>query len=113
MINQAGRVQDAYSLRCAPQVHGPVRESLDYSLKVIEREINAATDNPLLFSPTEALSGGNFHGEPVGIAADFLKITMAELGAISERRTYHLTSGHMNSGLPSMLVGSAGVERQL
>ena len=106
LLDAAGRVQDAYSLRCAPQVQGAARDALAHVRLVIEREINAATDNPLLFSPGEALSGGNFHGEPVGLAMDFLSIAMAEVGAISERRTFRLTDGKLNAGLPAMLVDS-------
>jgi len=104
LLNAAGRVQDAYSLRCAPQVHGPVRDTLAFIREVITRELNAATDNPLLFDSGEALSGGNFHGQPIGMAMDYLKIALSELAAISERRTYHLTDGKMNAGLPPMLV---------
>jgi histidine ammonia-lyase len=74
--------------------------------EVVMREINAATDNPLLFGIGEAISGGNFHGEPVGLVMDFLGIAMAELGAISERRIFRLTDGKLNSGLPPMLVDS-------
>lgn len=106
LIDSAGKIQDAYSLRCAPQVQGAARDTLDYVKSVILREINAATDNPLLFSSGEALSGGNFHGEPVGLVMDFLSIAMAELGAISERRTFRLTDGKLNAGLPPMLVDS-------
>lgn len=104
LIDSAGKIQDAYSLRCAPQVQGAARDTLDYVASVILREINAATDNPLLFSSGEALSGGNFHGEPIGLVMDFLSIAMAELGAISERRTFRLTDGKLNAGLPPMLV---------
>jgi histidine ammonia-lyase len=107
LLDEARRVQDAYSLRCAPQVQGPVRDTLEYVEQIISREINAATDNPLFFAPNEALSGGNFHGEPVGMAMDFLKIAISELAAISERRTYHLTDEKMNMGLPAMLVDNA------
>lgn len=103
-INAAGRVQDAYSLRCAPQVQGPIRDSLGFVRTIIEREINAATDNPLLFNPGDAISGGNFHGEPVGMVMDFLGIAVAELAAISERRVFRLTDGKLNGGLPPMLV---------
>jgi histidine ammonia-lyase len=106
LINSSGRIQDAYSLRCAPQVHGAVWDAIEHVTKIIEREINAATDNPLLFSKDDALSGGNFHGEPVGIALDYLTIAMAEIGAISERRIFRLTDGNLNDGLPSMLVDS-------
>lgn len=100
------RVQDAYSLRCAPQVQGAARDTLAYVEAVVVREINAATDNPLLFNEGEAISGGNFHGEPVGMAMDFLSIAMAEVGAISERRIFRLTDAKLNGGLPAMLVDS-------
>ncbi|MEX1247645.1 MAG: aromatic amino acid lyase, partial [Anaerolineales bacterium] len=112
LLDAAGRVQDVYSLRCAPQVQGPARETLAYVRAIIEKEINAATDNPLLFGSGESISGGNFHGEPVGMAMDFLKIALCEVAAISERRTYLLLDGHMNGGLPPMLVAegqAAGV----
>jgi len=104
LVDAAGRVQDAYSLRCAPQVQGAARDTLDFVRQVVEREINAATDNPLLFGPGEARSGGNFHGEPVGLVMDYLGIAFAEVAAISERRTFRLTDGKLNSGLPPMLV---------
>lgn len=104
LIDGAGRVQDAYSLRCAPQVQGAVRDTLDYCSHIVEREINAATDNPLLFSPDDIISGGNFHGEPVGLVMDFLGIALSELAAISERRIFRMTDGNLNSGLPPMLV---------
>lgn len=106
LLDAAGRVQDAYSLRCAPQVQGPARDTLTFVRQIVSQEINAATDNPLLFGPGETISGGNFHGEPIGMAMDFLKIALSELAAISERRTYHLTDGKMNAGLPPMLVSS-------
>lgn len=104
LLDQSERVQDAYSLRCGPQVHGPVWDTLRYIGEMVSAELNAATDNPLLFGPGEAISGGNFHGEPVGLAMDYLKIGLSEAAAISERRTYHLTDGKMNNGLPAMLV---------
>lgn len=106
LLDRAGRVQDAYSLRCAPQVQGAARDTLAYVRSIIEREINAVTDNPLLFGPSEALSGGNFHGEPVGMAMDFLKIALSEVAAISERRIFNLTDPKTNGGLPAMLVES-------
>jgi histidine ammonia-lyase len=106
LIDSSGRIQDAYSLRCAPQVHGAVLDAIIHVKKIIEREINAATDNPLLFSSQDALSGGNFHGEPIGIVLDYLTIALTELGAISERRVFRLTDGNLNGGLPSMLVDS-------
>lgn len=105
-MDAACRVQDAYSLRCAPQVHGAVLDTLEFAESIITAELNAATDNPLIFPPGEALSGGNFHGEPVGLAMDFLGIALAELGAISERRIFRLTDGNLNGGLPPMLVDS-------
>ncbi len=100
----AGRVQDAYSLRCAPQVQGAARDTLEFVVRTISHEINAATDNPLLLGPGEACSGGNFHGEPVGLAMDYLAIAMAEVAAISERRTFRLIDAKLNAGLPPMLV---------
>lgn len=105
LIDSAGRVQDAYSLRCAPQVLGPAYDALDFVTSVLTRELNAATDNPLLLEG-EAVSGGNFHGEPVGQAADFAAIALAEVAAISERRVARLIDGKLNDGLPPMLVGT-------
>ncbi|MBG0783932.1 MAG: histidine ammonia-lyase [Anaerolineaceae bacterium] len=104
LIDGYGRIQDAYSLRCGPQVQGIGWETLDFVRGVIEREINAATDNPLLFDPGVAVSGGNFHGEPVGVVMDYLGIGLAEIASISERRTFRLTDGHLNADLPPMLV---------
>lgn len=104
LLDAAGRIQDAYSLRCAPQVNGAARDTLAFVRQIIEREVNAATDNPLIFENGEVLSGGNFHGEPVGMAMDFLTIAMAEVAAISERRIFRLTDGKLNGGLPPMLV---------
>jgi histidine ammonia-lyase len=104
LLDAVGRVQDAYSLRCAPQVHGPAHDTLEFVEEVISQEINAVTDNPVIIGPEIAISGGNFHGEPVGMVMDYLKIALAELGAISERRTFRLTDSHMNYGLPPMLV---------
>ncbi|MCE1255269.1 MAG: histidine ammonia-lyase [Anaerolineae bacterium] len=104
LVDAAGRVQDAYSLRCAPQVQGAARETLRFVNEIISREINAATDNPLIFNDEEVLSGGNFHGEAIGMAMDFLSIAICEVGAISERRTFRLTDGKLNGGLPAMLV---------
>jgi histidine ammonia-lyase len=103
LIDSHGHVQDAYSLRCAPQIIGPAWDILEFVQVLVSREINAATDNPLLFGE-RAISGGNFHGEPIGQAADFLKISLHTIGALSERRTFRLTSTHTNMGLPSMLI---------
>lgn len=116
LLEMANRIQDAYSLRCAPQVMGAARDTVEFVHGVIEREINAATDNPLIFGPDEVLSGGNFHGEPVGMAMDYLGIAMSEVAAISERRIFRLTDGRLNSDLPAMLVDNpkaAGVNSGL
>ncbi len=96
LLDSTDRVQDAYSLRCSPQVHGPARETLTFTTGVISREINAATDNPLLFGEGEAISGGNFHGEPVGLVMDYLGIAMTEIAGIAERRVFRLTDGRLN-----------------
>ncbi len=111
LVNGPGpqRVQDAYSLRCMPQVHGASKDAFHYVKDVILREMNAATDNPLLF-PEENLvvSGGNFHGQPIALAADFLAIALAELANISERRTERLVNPHL-SGLPPFLTRRGGL----
>jgi histidine ammonia-lyase len=106
------RVQDAYSLRCIPQVHGAVRDTLDTLARVLEVEVNAATDNPLVFPSGEVISGGNFHGEPVAMALDYAKIAVAELASISERRTARLVDAHL-SGLPAFLAERPGLESGL
>ena len=103
------RVQDAYSLRCQPQVMGAALDLLRYAASVIEREINAVSDNPLVFADTgEIVSGGNFHAEPVAMAADAIAIAIAEIGALSERRIALLTDSRM-SGLPAFLVPEPGL----
>lgn len=107
LVGSTNRVQDAYSIRCAPQVQGASRDAIHFVRGVIEAEINAATDNPLLFEPGVALSGGNFHGEPVGMVMDFLAIALAEIAAISERRVFRMTDAKLNGGLPPMLVDNA------
>ena len=108
-----GKVQDAYSLRCMPQVHGAARDALAYVSSVIAVEMNAATDNPMVFADTgELLSGGNFHGEPVAIACDVMAIAAAEIGAISERRTERLVNPAL-SGLPAFLTRQGGLESGL
>ncbi|MDP4666302.1 MAG: histidine ammonia-lyase [Flavobacteriaceae bacterium] len=105
-------VQDPYSFRCVPQVHGATKDALDYVSKVIITEINSVTDNPTVFeSLDEVLSGGNFHGQPLALALDHLKIAMAELGNISERRTFQLLSGAR--GLPLFLVNQPGLNSGL
>ncbi|MEO6400805.1 MAG: histidine ammonia-lyase, partial [Vicinamibacteria bacterium] len=104
-----GRVQDAYSLRCAPQVHGAARDALAFVRRTIEIEMNSATDNPMVFAESgELLSGGNFHGEPVAMAADFMSIAVAELGGISERRTERLVNPTL-SDLPAFLTEDGGL----
>ena len=103
------RVQDPYSLRCMPQVHGAVRDTLADVERRLVVEMNSATDNPLVFAADDdAISGGNFHGEPMALAADFLAIALAELGSISERRTEKLTNDAF-SGLAPFLVADAGL----
>jgi histidine ammonia-lyase len=104
------RVQDAYSLRCMPQVHGASKDAIDYVKQVIEREINAVTDNPLVFAETgEVLSGGNFHGQPLALALDFLAIALSELANISQLRTERLTNPALSMGLPAFLVEKSGL----
>src|SRR5689334_1307377 len=104
------RVQDAYALRCMPQVHGPVLDAIDFAAAVIGRELNAATDNPLVFSDSgELLSGGNFHGQSVAMALDFLAIALTNLATISERRIDRLVHPDLNQGLPPFLTRDAGV----
>jgi len=115
-IDSLNQVQDAYSIRCMPQIVGAIRDTHTYVKSIIEREINAATDNPLIFEPEDAISGGNFHGEPIGLVCDYLSIALCELGAVSERRTYRLTDENTNNGLPPMLVDnprSAGLNSGL
>ncbi len=103
------RVQDAYCLRCMPQVHGPVLDALDWIEDIVTRELNAATDNPLVFENGETLSGGNFHGQAVGMALDFLAIIMTNLATIAERRIDRLVHPDFNQGLPAFLTADAGV----
>ncbi len=116
LLDAAGRIQDAYSLRCAPQVNGAARDTLGFVRSVIENEVNAATDNPLIFDDGDVISGGNFHGEPIGMVMDYLAIALCEVAAISERRIFRLTDGKLNGGLPPMLVdhpGAAGLNSGL
>jgi histidine ammonia-lyase len=116
------KVQDPYSLRCVPQVHGAIRDALDYLRRVLDVELNSATDNPLIFplggatAPEVAatggglvISGGNFHGEPIAFALDFAKLAIAELGAISERRVALLVDPRLNGGLPPFLTPASGL----
>ena len=102
------QVQDPYSFRCVPQVHGASKDAIDYVCQVITTEINSVTDNPNVFPDEDLIiSGGNFHGQPLAIALDFMAIALAELGNISERRTYQLISG--SRGLPAFLVENPGL----
>lgn len=102
-----GKVQDPYCLRCVPQVHGASRDAIRYAIQVIETELNSVTDNPLVFNDGDIISAGNFHGQPLALALDFAAIALAELGSISERRTYLLLEGH--DGLPKLLMKDTGV----
>ncbi|MGZ8833521.1 MAG: HAL/PAL/TAL family ammonia-lyase [Thermoanaerobaculia bacterium] len=134
LVERAGAVLDAYSVRCAPQVHGATRDTIAFVRTTAQREINAATDNPLFFpengEPFDmnfranwpewyhgdrrlAYSAGNFHGQPLALAADFLAIAISELGNISERRTQLMLDGHHNRGLPQNLTTRPGVNSGL
>jgi histidine ammonia-lyase len=103
------RVQDAYALRCMPRVHGPALDALDFAASIIGRELNAATDNPLVFENGDLLSGGNFHGQSVAMVLDFLAIALTNLATISERRIDRLVHPDLNQGLPPFLTRDAGV----
>jgi histidine ammonia-lyase len=101
------RVQDPYSFRCSPQVHGAIRDVTSFCSEIVEIEMNSVTDNPLLFED-KVLSGGNFHGEPVAFAIDFMKIALTELSSISERRTAHLMDSEITN-LPNFLTDNPGI----
>lgn len=104
------RVQDAYSLRCVPQIHGASKDCFNYVKEKVEIEMNAATDNPLIFVDDEAvISGGNFHGQPMALPFDFLGIGLSELANISERRLERLVNPALSNGLPAFLVEKGGV----
>ena len=103
------RVQDAYALRCMPQVHGPILEAIEFAERLIATELNAATDNPLVFDDGTMLSGGNFHGQAVALALDLLAIVMTNLAVMSERRIDRLVHPDLNEGLPPFLTPTAGV----
>lgn len=104
------RVQDAYALRCAPQVHGASHDCLDYVRGKVELEMNAVTDNPIiLVDEDRVISGGNFHGEPMAQVFDYLKIGLAELGNISERRLERMVNPTLNNGLPAFLIDNGGL----
>lgn len=108
ICRKKAHVQDPYSFRCIPQVHGAVRDAVSYVASVVEVEINSVTDNPTVFVDDDRIvSGGNFHGEPLALSLDFLAIALSEIGSISERRTYRLISGDRN--LPTFLVANPGL----
>jgi histidine ammonia-lyase len=134
LVERSGAVQDVYSIRCAPQVHGATRDAIRFARDVAERELNAATDNPLFFPAGDqaadlafranwpewyrgdqrlAYSAGNFHGQPLALAADFLAIAVAELANIAERRTQAMLDANQNRGLPSNLTTRPGVNSGL
>ena len=110
-----GRVQDAYTLRCIPQVHGAVRDTLDFCRKTFEIEMNSAVDNPLVFvrdkdsDEGDVISGGNFHGQPLAFALDYMAIALTALAGISERRIERLVNPALNEGLPPFLAADAGI----
>ena len=112
MAQKKSHVQDPYSFRCIPQVHGATKDSLEYIAETVLTEINSINDNPIIFVEADAIiSGGNFHGQPLAFALDHLKISMAELGSISERRIFKLISGERD--LPSFLIDKPGLNSGL
>jgi histidine ammonia-lyase len=105
----SSRLQDAYSLRCAAQVHGAAREAVRFFSEIVQADLNAVTDNPLVFDdPPEVISAGNFHGQALAVAFDTLRLALADLGSISERRTFRLLSPTLNGRLPAFLTADAG-----
>src|SRR5262249_8667698 len=114
---ECGRVQDAYSLRCIPQVHGAVRDTISFCRRTFEIEMNAAVDNPLVFAAPgkdqigegDVLSGGNFHGQPIAFALDYLAIALTSLAGISERRMERLVNPALKGGWPPFLAAGAGL----
>ncbi len=113
LVTEPKRIQDPYSLRCSPQVHGAVLDVICHCKSVVETELNSTTDNPLInLETSEVISGGNFHGEPVGLAMDYLSIAMTDLGNISERRVNLLLDATI-SGLPSFLIKESGLNSGL
>ena len=103
------KVQDPYSFRCMPQVHGATRDTLAHARQVLEREAASATDNPLVFEDGDIVSGGNFHGQPVALVLDFAAIAVAELANVAERRIEQLVNPHLSSGLPPFLAPESGL----
>ena len=107
---QESKVQDPYSLRCIPQIHGASRDAIKYAYEKVSNEINAVTDNPLVFpDEDEVISGGNFHGQPMALTFDFLKMAISELANVSERRTERLVNPALSEGLPAFLTKDGGV----
>lgn len=107
---QPNKVQDAYVIRCVPQIHGASRDAINYVKAAVEREINAVTDNPIIFpDEDEVISGGNFHGQPMALAFDFLGIAVSELANVSERRTERMVNPALSFGLPAFLTKHGGV----
>ena len=104
------RMQDAYSLRCIPQVHAASWQSFQHAEKVVHVEVNATTDNPVVLERGDVLSGGHFHGQPIAFAMDFLKFGLCEWANISERRTERMVNPHLNNGLPPFLASNPGIE---
>lgn len=113
MVSEQGqlRTQDAYSLRCSPQIHGAVKDALEYVKNKIEIEMNSVTDNPIIFpgEDQKIISGGNFHGEPMALAFDFLGIALSEMANISERRLEKMVNPALSHGLPAFLVNQGGL----
>lgn len=104
------KVQDAYSIRCVPQIHGASRDAIRYVWDIVSREINAVTDNPLIFPEEDkVISGGNFHGQPVALAMDFLGIALSEYANVSERRLERMVNPALSNGLPAFLTKYGGV----
>jgi histidine ammonia-lyase len=112
-LEHDSRVQDAYSIRCTPQVHGAARDTLDHVRRVAEWELAAAIDNPMVLPDGRVESGGNFHGAPLGFAADFLAIALTEVGAITERRMDRVLDRTRSHGLPPFLANEVGVDSGL
>lgn len=109
-LTNDSRVQDAYSIRCIPQIHGASRDAIDYVTDKVNIEINSANDNPLIFADTEShLEGGNFHGQPMALAMDFMAISLAEFCNVSERRIERLVNGALSNGLPKFLIKNSGI----
>ena len=107
---QNTKVQDPYTLRCVPQIHGASRDAIEYVYEAVSREINAVTDNPIVFpDDDDVISGGNFHGQPMALAFDFLKIAISELADVSERRAERMINPALSEGLPGFLTLHAGV----